>query len=384
MSVLANIANRLQTDLADTARAIVDVSFSEKLTNDQFNTRQFSRKAKAEREAAEADRMFRAEQAQQQRSWAAALDLGNKLFESALESNDTRAWNAYAEYATNENLPPELSSYFRNMNAAQGTKTLAQMKFDHQKTQDALNMTYKQRLAAVQEKNASINEARYFLEAEKQAIAELDATEERLREQKSAAAIHNFFATGSMVDASERANWMTMLEQGTGDYVHAKNVFDAYWKERHAQYANARNELDNKTRRENSERAAGRSVTDPLTVAANKDEVARVQAEIAGLVEKGFETNPQLKKMMENLDEASKGRVAQYVADRAKYLSRKRTGNEEGDILLEFVSDILTEEVASGIEQDVDGRWYIIDEPNRFLSSNVDTTSQGGSIEIIR
>ena len=136
MSVLSNIANRLQTDIAENSRAIIDVNFSQKLTEDRFNEKSFSRQAMEERRAREEDMAFRAQQAQEQRSWAAALDFGNKLYDTALDSGDRKAWNAFAEYATNPNLPPELASYFVNMNAAQGTKTMEQMKFEHQKYVD--------------------------------------------------------------------------------------------------------------------------------------------------------------------------------------------------------------------------------------------------------
>ena len=133
MSVLSNLANRLQTDLADTARAVADVSFSERMTEDYYNEKDFSRKALEERRQREADMAFRSQEAQKQRSWAAALDFGNKLFDTALDSGTgSQAWNAFAEYATNKNLPPELASYFGTMNSAQGTKTFDQLKFEHQ------------------------------------------------------------------------------------------------------------------------------------------------------------------------------------------------------------------------------------------------------------
>ena len=341
MSVLGNIAQRLKTDIAETNRAIVDLSFSQKLTEDRFNEKSFTRKAAEERRAQERRFAFEAAQQRQSQQFAFYTKAGMDLFDTAVETGEPQAWNAFAEYASNPNLPPEIRSTFEAFNKAQGTKTLDQYKFEYQKIEDARNMTYKNRLAAVQEANASTNEKRYLLEAEKQSIDQLDALEAQLAEKRSAAAIENFFSSGKMLEEEDRATWQAALAQGDGSYEHAKNVFDTYWKERHQLYANARNALDNETRKANAQVRANQEQRDRVTVRPSPAEVDDTKLAIDGIVTQGDFTNYPGMQDWEKLDDNSKKRFALYVAAHAKKKSRA----PDGGIQQEYIPDAIREAI---------------------------------------
>ena len=229
MSVLGTIAKRLQTDIADIARATIDPQFSRELDRRESRTRAFQEQEE-----------FRIRQEERQRDQA-AIDQDNQLklktqfllVNQAIEEGISRGnWEPLGNITENsQNLNPILREYGRDLINARLPQGFEYAKQAADMQLKARNATSAELANVLKAKGLEQRERQHirniFLQKQKLNWDKAQADYDRAVETGDVEVVKNFFKTSDMLTEEERSGWLRAVE-GNISADQATNVMNKF------------------------------------------------------------------------------------------------------------------------------------------------------------
>ena len=308
MSVLGTIAKRLQTDIADIARATIDPQFSRELDRRESTRQQFDR----ERAAALEDR----ETLRQQRLEDEDRLLSNRLQMAAITETFTRAsntndWGAWAGLISgmedNENVNEAIKRYAFDLNNNQGTKSIDRLKLEHQWQKEKDKMSLEERKLLLQQDRYITEKDQWFAEQalneEKLRFKQMQDLRDQAEQRNNRSSLIEFVRnTPDIETPAERQAFLNRLNEASPDQL--ITVWDEIMARR-------------KQRIDNAERAHRNRVNANALKAARGTSPSGFDIDFAADV-----LNEKLGDRWDAMDEESQAKMARFVADQTRYLSR--------------------------------------------------------------
>ena len=319
MSVLGTIAKRLQTDIADIARATIDPQFSRELDRRESTRQQFDRERAAALEDRETLRQQRLEDEDRLLSNRLQMAAITETFTRASNTNDWRAWaGLISGMEDNQNVNEAIKRYAFDLNNNQGTKSIDRLKLENQWAKDYAQLS-------LQEKRLALEVSRYE-SSQQQWVAEqllkeqefefekmLDLRDQAEKQNNKAALMQWVKETPIIATQKERTALFNQLREASPDQV------IRVWDEATDRYSQ---------RIDNMERAHRSRVQANAIRAAQNVSPTRFDLDFASDV-----LEEALGDEWGNIEADSREKMIRFVADQTKNLARQERTASSNKVL---------------------------------------------------
>jgi len=332
-SVAGNAGNRIR-EAGQTARASVDRHFSARLDQARFQ------ESKDERDAARIQ--AREERKRQQELEDQDRTLGNQLklaginmtFQQAL---DTGEWGGWAEIVSNPNMPEEFQSYVEILNKNQGKKSLDRLKLENQwgKEHNAADLAERKFLFEQSKAWDAQGQwkAEQYIREQKLHLEQMKDIRENRNNTNYRQMMTDFVKSTPFIQSPrERDGYLIMLRDAVSN-----DEITQVWDQIHDR---------DQARLDNMEKAYRNRVQANAAKAAIGTSPSNFDIDFASDV-----LNEKLGDRWDAMDKESQNKMARYVADQTRYLSRDQRTASSNEVLQ------VVDKAISGLEK-VDYGWW--------------------------